>query len=162
MAETQIHRRGKIIQVDEASTGALITGATTDFGPDDTIPQNTEGIEIITLAFTPTLATNILIIDCEAHVGETSNVTSESGAALFQDSIADALAASRSQNSHGGTNLEMGAHRFSHKMVAGTTSTITFKLRGVTATNTTINGSGGTRRYGGVQRSRIRVWEITA
>ena len=50
------------VQVVNTQTGAVDTG-TTAMPCDDTIPQNTEGDEFMTLAITPTSATNKLKID---------------------------------------------------------------------------------------------------
>ena len=52
---------GKIIQIVNVTDGTTATG-TTLVPPDNTIPQNTEGTEFMTLAITPTNASNKLLI----------------------------------------------------------------------------------------------------
>jgi len=52
---------GKVLQVVNVTDSAVATG-TTQMPSDDTIPQNTEGNELMTLAITPTNSSNILLI----------------------------------------------------------------------------------------------------
>lgn len=58
---TNVTDNGKILQQVHAVTSAVATG-TTAMVADDTIPQNTEGNEAITLAITPTSASSKLLI----------------------------------------------------------------------------------------------------
>ena len=127
---------------------------------DDTIPQKTEGDEYMTLAITPTHASNILYIDVIANASH-SAVSFFSTAALFQDTTAGALAAvsAYTANATGGQNLAM-----KHKMTAGTTSATTFKVRigSSNAGTTSFNAESAARRYGGVFSSTITITEISA
>ena len=142
-----------IVQIVNTQTGA--TDSTAIAIPhDNTIPQITEGKEFMSLAITPTNAANILYIDvvifCMAS--EVSWVI----AALFQDSAANALAA--------GTEVVRGAGdgtciNFRHKMVAGTTSETTFRVRaGLDAGTLTFNGL----YFGGIMASSITITEVKA
>ena len=75
----------------------LIHGSDSEIPYDNTIPQNTEGVEQITVNITPTDTNNILIVE-----GYFSGAVDISGGgtgavlimSLFQDSIANAIAAS--------------------------------------------------------------------
>ena len=147
---------GRIAQVVASQDGALATGTTT-IPFDDTIPQNTEGNEYMTLAITPKVATSTLIIDV-VWIGA-SSVSNNISAVLFQDSTADALAAGMSVNPNANQLVTIG---FRHTMTSGTTSSTTFKVRagGSGAATTTFNGSGGARLYGGVIASSIRIREV--
>jgi hypothetical protein len=138
-------------------TGTVATG-TTAFPLDDTIPQNTEGDEYMTLAITPTDAANILYIDI-VFVGSQSVANDQIGVALFQDTTANALAVA-SAFPAGVGYLETISFR--HKMTAGTTSSTTFKVRAgnTTGPTTTFNGAGGTQRFGGVAASSITITEV--
>ena len=53
---------GKILQVVNTQTGEFITGTTT-IPDDDTIPQITEGFEVMTRTITPTNVSNTLLIN---------------------------------------------------------------------------------------------------
>lgn len=149
---------GAVLQVANFQTGAMATG-TTIIPLDDTIPQNTEGTEFMSLAFTPESATSKLKIDVVFHGG--TSIAARMIMALFQDSTANALAAVQLfvDSTSGGGVLSM-----THWMTAGTTSATTFKVRaGPNAAATmTFNGSIGARLFGGVAASSITITEIAA
>jgi hypothetical protein len=149
---------GDIVQFARTTTSA--SGAGTGTIPfDDTIPQNTEGDEYMTQAITPTSAINKLDIACQAIYSNTvaNNIT----VALFQDSTANALAATQLR-----IDLSNAASAVSMKysMRAATTSSTTFKIRagGSAAGTTGINNSAATRLYGGVAHSFLEIYEIMA
>ena len=150
---------GMTVKTAHTQTGAVATGTTT-LPQDDTIPQNTEGDEYMTLAITPTDSTNKLAIEV-VWFGASSDATSGIIAvALFQDSTANALAV-------GFASREVAANKhanvaFKHEMTAGTTSSTTFKIRAGlhNAGTTTFNGTSGSREYGGVIASSIRITEV--
>jgi len=148
-----------IVQVVNTQTGALVTGTTT-MPMDDTIPQNTEGIEVMTLAITPTNANNILYFDVVVF-GSHSAANGKVAAVLFQDSTAGALAAV-TQHQAAATGFLTTVLR--HKMTAGTTSATTFKVRSGSDTAGTLsfNGQAAARIFGGVAASSITITEITA
>jgi len=150
---------GVVVQVVRVQTGAVATG-TTGFPLDDTIPQNTEGDEYMTLAITPASATNRLKIEVVAFLSPDALVWVIAG--LFQDTTANALAAFLEYATASGSAASFA---FTHDMVAGTTSATTFKLRGGRATYagsvTTFNGLGGARYLGGTMASSLTITEYT-
>ena len=148
---------GSIVQVVNTQTGAVATGNTATPN-DDTIPQNTEGTEFMTLAVTPTSATNKLLIEVISVLTHDANLGTITGA-LFQDTTANALAAAQTRVA---TTNEPVIVTIKHYMTAGTTSATTFKFRaGQEAGYTlTLNGSAGARRLGGVMASSITITEI--
>jgi hypothetical protein len=149
---------GKIAQVVNTQTGAVATGTTT-VPADDSIPQNTEGDEYMTLAITPTNSSSTLVIEVTLVAASSAATSTLLTAALFQDSTANALAAAGQTTGGAGTVQNI---KFAHKMTAGTTSATTFKVRaGASAAGTTtFNGSAGSRVYGGVMASSITITEI--
>ncbi len=146
-----------IVQSVRTDDGAYATGTGT-IPPDDTIPQNTEGTEFMTLAITPKNASNILNIEVILK-GSLSAATYMIGA-LFQDANADALSTTAidSTNANYYTFISI-----SHRMVAGTTSTTTFKVRAGadTAATTYFNGTSVGRKFGGSLVSSITITEVT-
>ena len=146
---------GSVVQVVRFSTGAVSTG-TTLTPRDDTIPQNTEGDQLMSLAITPLNAANKLLI--EVVVNWSPSIDNSATFALFQDSTANALAATIDSLAATYT----GRAVFSHYMTAGTTSATTFAVRGgQTAAGTlTFNGRSGGRLFGGVLISSITITEI--
>jgi len=150
---------GKIVQVVNTQTGALATG-TTVLPFDDTIPQNSEGDEYLTLAITPTNASNVLRIQACFLIGH-STTNGSHCIALFQDSTAGALA---TMDGFTDRVSDPQCVVLDYRMAAGTTSSTTFKIRGGAggAGTTTINGRAGARLYGGVNTSSLTITEISA
>lgn len=150
---------GSVQQQVTSLTSAVATGTTT-VPRDDTIPQNTEGIQFMTLAITPKATTNVLIIEVLAHVSSSVNNISFTGA-LFQDSTANALAVGTNFQP---TNTAISPVIIKHSMAAGTTSATTFKVRigGDGAGTTTFNGSSAARLYGGITFSSMVIREYKA
>ncbi len=114
-----------LVQNVFASTTSLVSSTTGLPYARDTIPQNTEGDEILTATITPKSSTNKLLIQFSCSFA-VSSVTAVSGA-LFQDSTANALSASIFQIADGANYTGSGI--ITHIMDAGTTSSTTFKIR---------------------------------
>ena len=147
----------KIVQVVEATPYTTYSSSATAIPYDDTIPQNTEGAEWVTVTITPTSATNRLRIEAEIPQC-TSSAAEVIAAAIFQDTTANALAVSAEYAPAGSSSLSL---RVSYEMAAGTTSATTFKLRAGSAAGTIyVNGTAAARRFGGVSAIRMRVTEI--
>lgn len=152
------------VQTVTASDGTFTTVATA-IPYDDSIPQNSEGGEILTLAITPKAATSKLVIQAVAYL-EIGNNSAVAALALFQDSVASALAVAASSETldeTGGadTGALLNPTVLHYSMVAGTTSATTFKLRvGANAGSVQVNGSGGARKYGGVLKTFMSVTEV--
>ena len=128
---------------------------------DDTVPQNTEGDQYMTLAFTPKKSTSILRIDVEAQVTAGGNISSV--VALFIDSIAAALAAVF--DLAGGSGYKgHGKVVLTHFMASPGASAVTFKVRAgpATAGTMTFNGAASARLMGGVAASSVVVTEYEA
>lgn len=150
---------GAVVQVVETLSGAVATGSTT-IPYDDTIPQNTEGDQYMTLAITPKATTHKLYIEACANVANTAASQRMIGA-IFQDTTANALAVGTTVNITANTGVPVIVF---HEMAAGTTSSTTFKLR-VGANNagtTTLNGDSGARKFGGITFSWMRITEVKA
>ena len=147
----------RLVQVVNTVTGTSATG-TTAMPNDNTIPQNTEGDQYMTLAITPTHASNKLLI--EVHIIMACATSGRNlQAALFKDSTAGALASTFSYAHQAG---EVHSNSIVHYMTTGGTSEITFKVRaGVDSSGTvTFNGYGGNQVHGGVASSAITISEI--
>jgi hypothetical protein len=146
---------GKLKQVVYADSHAIVTGSTT-VPLDDTIFQNSEGVEIITLAITPTASNSILKIEFNCTFGGPSAVACQLG--LFQDTTANALS-SQYQYVYGYDQVSL-----LHLMTAGTTSATTFKVRGGGASGTvTFNGYSGSNAVGGdIPHTTLAITEIGA
>lgn len=146
---------GMVAQIVETVSSAVATGTTT-IPSDDTIPQNTEGTEFMSLSITPKSATNKLVIEVSATVS--TNSPNGIIGALFKDSDANAIAAGKVRDVNGATPTCIV---IKHSMVAGSTSAVTFKFRaGPQGAGTlTFNGEGGARLFGATTKSSIVITE---
>lgn len=144
-------------QTSTTSFGAVATG-TTLIPWDDTIPQNTEGDEYMTLSIVPRRTTNKLKI--RVVFNYSYSVSTQVTVALFQDSTAAALAAASNVGNGDPSQIVL-----EHVMVAGGVAgvSIAFKVRagGDDAGTLTFNGAGGGRKLGGVNASRITIEDVS-
>lgn len=151
---------GNTVQTQGNITGAFANG-TTVIPRDDTIPQITEGDQYMTQAITPTSSANVLSIEAKGQFVCSADQTNVA-IALFQDATANALTV--------GTSAASAATRpfapsLVWDMLAGTTSSTTFRIRGGAdgAGTTGFNGlTSAGRAYGGVFNSYLRVREVMA
>ena len=148
---------GNTVQVVNVMDGEVAT-VTNNMAWSDVIPDNTQGAQLMSLAITPTSATNELRIDVVVNFTINNSVTGI--IALFQDSKVSALSAVGKKVNDGFENQIS----FTFFMVAGTTSETTFKVRGGedSSVTFTFNGSGGSRIFGGVMASSITITETKA
>lgn len=149
---------GSIVQTVFASTGSLVTGATT-IPMDNSIPQQSEGVEAITVAITPTDAGNDLLVEAGGFFAHNAN--SDITLALFRDATADAIGATMATPS---TSDKCQGGSIAAKVAAGGTSATTFKLRAGSngAGTLSINGRAAGQLFGGVGYTWIKVTEIKA
>jgi hypothetical protein len=155
----------KILQVVHYDTGAVATGST--YLPfNDTVPQSNKGDQYMSLAITPLSATSTLVIDVTYFATPSINTATNPSwvtGALFRDSAASAIGAMSQFET---VDYAGRSAAFSVKAPANATTATTFKVRiggdnGASSSNgITFNGSNGTRRFGGVMSSSIRITEI--
>jgi hypothetical protein len=132
---------------------------TTTIPADNTIPQNTEGTEILSVTLTPTDTNNTLRFRFQGW-GAMSALGAYIIAALFQDSTADALCASAGPDPRAATGTTDVT--LEYEMTAGTASSTTFKIRvgPQTAATLRLNGLNTGRYFGGVSVSTLIVEEL--
>lgn len=141
-----------------ATTASLVTCSTV-MPFDDTVPQNTEGDEVLTLSYTPKSASSTLQITVCGNVGSSTN-SSRVVFAVFKDSDASCITGSAGSvwnTSTTGSNM-VG---YSFTVASGSTSARTYKLRSGPQTGSAYwNGTGGARAFGGAAATSITVKEI--
>ncbi len=148
---------GGVVQIVDGTPYTTYDSTTASIPNDDSIPQSGEGKEYVTVTITPTSASNKLRIEAIASA-VSADAARTLTAALFQDSVANAIAVGQ---------VTVPSVNYLYPMIldhwqsAGTTSAITFKLRiGVAAGGTAyINGNTANRTMGGVNSVRIRATE---
>ncbi len=149
---------GAVAQVKSASTSAASTAATT-MPFDETIPQQTEGNEVLTVAITPTSASNYLEVEAVLQIS-TNSTTNYLSAALFRDSTAGAIAANAVYASNAKYPYQIVVRA---RVLAGSTTATTFKLRaGGSSDSIRINKTfSDGQLFGGVAVTKLTVTEVS-
>ena len=138
-------------------TYATNTGLTTVIPFDDTIPQKTEGTEIMTNAFTPESASSRIRIRFQAFGG--SDIAGGVAVALFKDDDADALCASAT---YIGDAANAEAIVMEYEEASASTNARTYKIRvgGPSGATVRLNGTTGGRLFGGKAIATMTIDEI--
>lgn len=151
---------GSVIQ-SVITYSRAVQSVTTTAVIDDTIPTTTEtgNLTLLDRAITPNHASNRLVIELQLFC--TSAGANSIVAGITQDAGTSHIA-TVSQQMAASDTAEIITIR--HEMAAGTTSATTFKvwMGNNSGTQVTMNGiaSAGTRLYGGVASSSLRITEI--
>jgi hypothetical protein len=126
---------------------------------DDTIPQITEGTQIISVAFTPKSATSRIRLRFDG-VG-TAATSTHLQAALFSSASANALRSARAIVQAAGYAAVISAEA---EYVPGSTAPVTFSVRvgADGATTVRFNGTNTARLLGGSQAATLVIEEIAA
>lgn len=144
-----------IIQRVYSSTASVSTTSAV-IPIDDTLPQSTEGTELLTAAITATSASSRLRVMAQVHAASSGN--ERIVMSLFAAGGADAVAAM--SDTFRSTNA-LQQYTLEHEIAAGTTSPQTVSLRvGTNSGTLTINGQSGARIFGGALVSSLTVEEI--
>ena len=145
----------RVVQEAYTSDGTVATG-TTVFSDS---PTSTSGDEYITLSITPTNASNILIIESQCHFSSSASGNVKIGMGLFQDATSTPLTVTAHNDI---STSSLNCFTLVHRMVAGTASSTTFKIRAgaANAGTTTFNGISGSVSYSGYLNSYIKITEL--
>lgn len=141
---------GIMVQQVRANNSSLLA-LPSGFPDDNTIPQISEGTEVVTVAITPTSLSNILLVEFTGSGG--GPIAGAAVTALFRDSIANALAVTRMVSNNGGCLLQLRWY-----LTVPTLSSQTYRIRcGWNNGAATLNAPG----FGGTARSVLTVTELT-
>ena len=127
---------------------------------DDTIPQNTEGTEIINVSITPRFATSVIMVK---FVGQGQLATVDNlVAAIFRDAIANAIVAQLVGAEVGTSTGMRGNFSIIHQDSPATTSPVAYKVRVGPASAGTMRMNGNTsgRFFGGTSKAVLLLQEI--
>ena len=135
---------------------------------DDTVPQITEGTELLAVSITPKKATNLLVVDGTVNWTEPANTGDYFVAALFRDAGVNAIASAVDGASNGNARCTADAVHsevctlpFRFTLVAGSTAATTLRLRvGLNGGNVYINQGVNSRKLGGALYSTLSITEI--
>ena len=148
---------GIVVQRVSTQTGAVQSGSGF-YTINDSIPQITDGNLFLTLAITPQSAANILVVNVTACLENPGSSFVMGG--IFNNLSSDCLSIATIFGAAGIQN----DFWLQHEMTAGTTSPITFYFRagGNVSSLTTLNGTGGSRTFGGVNCTIMQITEYTS
>lgn len=138
-----------------------VASLTTAMPIDDTIPQNTEGAEILSVAYAAKTTTNKLRLRFRGWGGQTSGSNKTAGFAIFGSDSTNAKAAGAQQLTSGSSfqfHLEV-------EITPGSTASRTYSVRIGTADGSAMNMNGIPtvgRLFGGVSRATLTIEEIRA
>jgi hypothetical protein len=143
------------------NTAMVVNAAHTTFTTviplDDTIPQVTEGTQILSQSIACAIGNTI---EALAHVPFGNAASSYGVAALFLDGAANAIAASHTVIPSAGQLSQLTViDRF---VATATSHTVTVRCGPGSATTMAINGSTGSRFFGGVQQATLKLSQIKA
>ena len=127
------------------------TTAATIIPQDNTIPQNTEGVEIALINFTPISASNNICIEVTVHGSGGGTPGYNLISSLFTDANANSICTNQSFNIASFT----GTHNFTYSYVLGSITAVDYKLR----ISKFCNGNSGSRIYGGVSICYLSIYE---
>lgn len=147
---------GHVIQVANYTTGAMATG-TALIPVDDTIPQITEGFQVMSLAFTPKRANSVLKITVVNSCFYTT-VTDLVSTCLFD--VASNSCIGMASNFLTTTTGASTSFIVFVPVSSILTKTYTVRMGGVNAGTRTFNGSASTAYFGGSLASSITIEEI--
>jgi hypothetical protein len=149
---------GTLVQRKYAEIGTVVSCST--IPADNSIPQISEGTEVLSLSITPASVTNRLRITFSTF-GDVSSGSGPHTVAIFKDSTANALCAKGFAR---GDASVMNGVTLTYEFVPATTSAVTISARAGSNSGTLhINGnSAGTAFYGGVGFSTLVVEELRA
>lgn len=138
-----------------------VASLTTAMPVDDTIPQNTEGAEILSVSYAAKTTTNKLRLRFQGWGSQTSGSNKTAGFAIFGSDSANAKAAGAQQLTSGSSfqfHLEV-------EITPGSTSSRTYSVRIGTSDGSAMNINGVPtvgRLFGGVSRATLTIEEIRA
>lgn len=147
---------GTVIQKAVTYYNTYNNTTSTGIPADNTIPQNSEGVELFTASFTPKSASSTLIVRLAMTVS--SSAAASIAGALFINSTADAFAASRVSIA--------SASQYESLVIEGSVaspgaSAQTFKVRWSTTTGTAyVNGTTSAQLYNGVMQAALTIEEV--
>lgn len=145
---------GKVAQVVYAATSTA-TSTATIIPLDNTIPQNTEGAELLTVSITPTNANSTLLIEFNGGWGSSNPSII---IALFVDSTANALTATITTPNGVGYSQQFGLKYIES---AGSTATRTYKIRyGPSSATAYMLNYNGNNAFSTAKQATLTVTEI--
>lgn len=149
---------GSIIQTVFATPYTANANITAIIPGDDSVPQITEGGQILTLAISPRFVDSTILLRFQGNVARTV-ASGGIGAAMFRNTVSDTIGSSFIVSASAGNPLPIEIEDMDSP---ATTSATTYTVRaGPTSAGTIrFNGQTGTRIFGGTQAATLIAQEI--
>jgi hypothetical protein len=150
----------KVVYAENAANTVLSVAIPAD----NTIPQVTEGTQVLSATITPAAASNFLFIEVAVNASELTNTGDSIFAAVFRDGAANAIATAIVGGMNGGTNsLTSGLAYVKFRVPASSTAATTFTVRvGNNVGSCTLNVTHQNINLGATILSTLTVTEIKA
>lgn len=153
---------GAVLQIATSTFDGVTTGGTS--GVPSTI---TNGTQLFSVSFTPTAATNIILVQTSTIViSEEANNGDRGWLALWDGSTFIAANSGNALFNHYSSNFNVTHVSLNNSYVAGSTATRTISVRagfdGGAGANIYINGNSTYNYTGSSARIQMTVWEIAA
>lgn len=126
---------------------------------DDTIPQNSEGVEVFVGTITPVNSTSNILVSVQVNAAENANNCDYATLCIFKDSVADAIYCVTKQVV-GANYIEPLKMEFMDSPATTNATYYKARLGCDVSTTFTINGIGGGRKLGGKMMSYINLTEV--
>jgi len=155
---------GRVLQIVNVEVSAIGAVTTNQIPTDNTIPQSTEGVQVMSLAITPKSATSKLIIQVIAlGSGDQKQPAADVVMALFRDSGVNAIAATLGRDTGNESfpfNAPLSLTKFE---TSGSTSPTTYKVHlgpSISGRNVFFNASGNAAVFGTAPKSSMMITEV--
>ena len=154
---------GQLVQSEVYSSNDGSGSYGTTIPMDSSVPTNSEGTQIFTLAFTPKSATNTLLIDGLVYAGGYQTGSTDQQVltvSLFKDSDTSPITGG-SIKLYSAPDTFTQPIPFRGKLTSGTTSEIEFKVRlGANTSSIYYNRTRNAQYFGGLLHSRLLIQEF--
>jgi len=153
----------KVLQVQSVENATYIT-STNNIPRDNTIPQITEGVQVLQINITPQSSSSYLFFICEYHIQEASNQGDGGVAALFQTGVSNAYAVWYQGLTSGGAGENMPTASGIAMIPNSSTSAQSWTVRFGTDTGTMLTLGGTTYYqagfYANLVKNRLTCFEV--
>lgn len=153
----------KVLQIANVENASYIS-STNNIPRDSSIPQITEGVQILQLNITPQSSSSYLFFICEFHIQEASNLGDNGIAALFKVGTSDAQAVWYQPLTSGGGGENMpsapGIAMIQNNSTSAQSWTVRFGVN--TGTMVTLGGTNyyTAGDYGSLLKNRLTCFEV--
>ena len=157
-------KSGQVVSTAYAEvSGTVALAGTIPF--DNTVPQNTEGTQFLTVNYTPKRIGNKVRVFAQAYISEDTNTGGAVTMALFKDSDANAYAVVASGADDSNSGIDQGMLVLNKEFSVSSLNQLTFSLRGGCNTGPSTVGiftreGGADANFGNTAITSIQVEEI--